>query len=278
MVTAVTFIERIVALHGITLQMAEQNDELSICRVAVAQGTASLDVDRLAIFRPDDDPDYMRGTWGTDRDGSLTDESAFRAPIADREMIARSLSRRDLVAVEEPVTLLWCHQPVGIGWNAMVAMWHGKEVLGWIFADNLINRRPFTDEDREILKLLAASIGQMLRRVRAETSLRKMNQELEQRIAKRTEALKKANERLEVLSRTDALTGLSNRRALDEWFPRELGRARRMTSSICLLALDVDHFKPYNDALGHHAGDQCLVILAELIQSVCRRSTDLAVR
>ena len=61
-----------------------------------------------------------------------------------------------------------------------------------------------------------------------------------------------------MLARSDALTGLPNRRGLDEQLPREMARARRTDSDLCLAIVDIDHFKAYNDANGHLAGDAVL--------------------
>ena len=63
---------------------------------------------------------------------------------------------------------------------------------------------------------------------------------------------------VEALARSDSLTGLPNRRALDEQLPREMARARRAESDLCLALVDLDHFKSYNDTHGHLAGDEML--------------------
>ena len=63
---------------------------------------------------------------------------------------------------------------------------------------------------------------------------------------------------VESLARSDALTGLPNRRALDDVLPREMARALRAGSSLCLAIVDIDHFKSYNDTHGHLAGDAVL--------------------
>jgi diguanylate cyclase (GGDEF)-like protein len=83
--------------------------------------------------------------------------------------------------------------------------------------------------------------------------------------------------RLEGLAKTDPLTGIPNRRVWDEELPRELERARRSGSQLCLAILDLDHFKAYNDRYGHLAGDQMLkeVVAAWSAQV---RSTDLLAR
>jgi diguanylate cyclase (GGDEF)-like protein/PAS domain S-box-containing protein len=60
------------------------------------------------------------------------------------------------------------------------------------------------------------------------------------------------------LAHHDALTGLPNRRAIDEVLPREMSRALRTDSPLCLAIVDIDHFKTYNDTHGHLAGDRVL--------------------
>jgi len=60
------------------------------------------------------------------------------------------------------------------------------------------------------------------------------------------------------MARGDALTGLPNRRVLDEQLPREMARARRAESDLCLAIVDIDHFKAFNDSHGHLAGDMML--------------------
>ncbi len=63
---------------------------------------------------------------------------------------------------------------------------------------------------------------------------------------------------VELLARSDPLTGLPNRRALSEQLPREMARARRGDSPLCLALIDLDHFKTFNDGQGHLAGDAVL--------------------
>jgi diguanylate cyclase (GGDEF)-like protein/PAS domain S-box-containing protein len=60
------------------------------------------------------------------------------------------------------------------------------------------------------------------------------------------------------LAASDALTGLPNRRALDDQLPREMARALRAETELCLAIIDIDHFKAYNDTYGHLAGDAVL--------------------
>jgi diguanylate cyclase (GGDEF)-like protein/PAS domain S-box-containing protein len=65
-------------------------------------------------------------------------------------------------------------------------------------------------------------------------------------------------QRVEAMARTDELTGMANRRAWDEELRRELARAARTGHSLCVVLLDLDHFKRFNDEHGHQAGDALL--------------------
>lgn len=79
------------------------------------------------------------------------------------------------------------------------------------------------------------------------------------------------------LSRHDALTGLANRRAFDEFLSEHSNLARRHGFPLSLMLLDVDHFKSYNDTYGHPAGDELLKGIGMLLASLAR-DTDLAAR
>jgi diguanylate cyclase (GGDEF)-like protein len=87
-----------------------------------------------------------------------------------------------------------------------------------------------------------------------------------------------ANAQLLVLSCTDGLTGLANRRAFDERFAAEWAFAVREAVDIAVVLVDVDHFKHYNDHYGHLAGDDCLRTVAAHVGSVVLRASDLPAR
>lgn len=80
------------------------------------------------------------------------------------------------------------------------------------------------------------------------------------------------------LSRTDALTGLLNRRALDSVLTDEWGRIHRNNTCMSMLFIDVDHFKQYNDIHGHAKGDAALRFVSECIRRHLRRHGDTAAR
>jgi len=118
---------------------------------------------------------------------------------------------------------------------------------------------PLAKPDNEI-GLLAADFEEMAR------TLKHSRDELEHKIAERTEALHS-------LARVDSLTGLCNRRSLDEILEVEIQRASRQNSGFGVVWLDIDHFKAINDSLGHQTGDEILCQTARWLQ-VCLRPYD----
>ena len=91
-------------------------------------------------------------------------------------------------------------------------------------------------------------------------------------------ALRSMTERLKVLASTDGLTGLTNRRALDDALDTEMARNRRSNAPLALLMIDVDKFKSYNDLYGHQAGDEVLKAVAQCLKTSLKRPADLAAR
>lgn len=90
--------------------------------------------------------------------------------------------------------------------------------------------------------------------------------------------LKRIEAELQTQSGQDWLTGLANRRRFDEMFRQEWNRARRDETSLGVLMVDIDYFKPYNDTYGHQAGDTCLQQVAKTIGEVVSRPGDLPAR
>lgn len=90
--------------------------------------------------------------------------------------------------------------------------------------------------------------------------------------------LQSATDQLKHLVRTDALTGLLNRRAFDDAMDGEIARSSRSATPMSLLLIDVDRFKAYNDEYGHPAGDACLQQVAHHLKGSLKRAGDLAFR
>jgi diguanylate cyclase (GGDEF)-like protein len=116
------------------------------------------------------------------------------------------------------------------------------------------------DADAVIAKQQAAPVEV------TDTDLRKLNEKLTRNLAQ----IQKQHLQLENQVIRDALTGLYNRRYLDERLERDLIRAKRYGFPISLAMIDLDHFKHVNDTYGHRAGDEVLKALGALLQSTSR--------
>ncbi len=125
---------------------------------------------------------------------------------------------------------------------------------------------------------LIPMIQGLLRDLRQQkAAIAKLEAEIRQRVAKRTDALERTIDSLRHQATRDALTGLFNRRFLDQYLPQATQRCQQDRIELCLLMIDVDNFKPLNDTLGHAAGDELLKAIGQLIRSAVR-GDDVAFR
>jgi diguanylate cyclase (GGDEF)-like protein len=90
--------------------------------------------------------------------------------------------------------------------------------------------------------------------------------------------LREQTEKLHGLAYIDALTGIPNRRRLDEYLSDEFKRASRNNAPLSVVMTDIDHFKQYNDTYGHLTGDFCLQRIANAIRASLHRPADLVAR
>ena len=152
----------------------------------------------------------------------------------------------------------------------------------------LYGEKSFLQEHWQLVLIVAAIITlqsglifnlvrNIRRRTKAETEIRLLNESLEGTVAERTLELSDANAKLAELnqvldhtSRIDALTGLYNRRHMDERLREELEVFKRLQEEFSVMIADIDDFKVVNDTHGHEVGDQVLKILAEALCSSVR--------
>jgi diguanylate cyclase (GGDEF)-like protein len=150
------------------------------------------------------------------------------------------------------VPIFWCYA-VGAAFSSLQ--------FGWVVAIGFFVLAPFA-------MLIGRDLGRklvMALRLSIENSL------LAERLEERGAALESANRELEVLSTTDPLTGVANRRRL-------MAFGRSAPASCAVLIVDIDHFKSYNDSFGHGEGDACLVAVAKALQASVRPGLDLVAR
>jgi len=161
-----------------------------------------------------------------------------------------------------------------------------SQIPGLLPSNGLIDNSMVIGSAMEFL-LLSLAIGDHIRiqqdaRLAAEHQLTALKSAqaltLEVQVEERTKALTLALSRIEVLARTDALTGLANRRAFNEVLEREHRRAQRDKLALAFCMVDIDFFKSYNDRYGHQAGDDALQRFSACLLAKLQRPADYVFR
>ncbi|MFZ4617227.1 MAG: ATP-binding protein, partial [Rectinemataceae bacterium] len=146
-------------LHNIEYEFLRATTMEEFSKLVVKRGREFLDFDRMALLRYDAATETMRGTWGIDETGALVDQSDFKAAVApDDDFVRENLQKRSFFSVRDGRVLLNHGKAVGRGWNAMIALWSGDHVIGWIAADNHLRHRPLLPLQR----WLAVLFGQLV--------------------------------------------------------------------------------------------------------------------
>lgn len=133
--------------------------------------------------------------------------------------------------------------------------------------------RPLADitATQGALRPLALAVHDILRESReGKVAIAELERDVRHRIHNRTEALERRIGSLQQQATRDPLTGLLNRRALDEHLLAVFHRAREARLPVGVLMIDVDNFKPLKDTLGHAAGDEFLRSLGQILRSTLR--------
>lgn len=170
-----------------------------------------------------------------------------------------------------------------------------KQMLA-VFVDHLAEFADSTSDYHDKIEVCAAKIGKadnitqledVLAEVIRETRIIQLNAQrsrddlraTQQRVRdaeRQVSELQTELDRASALVRHDQLTGALNRRGLEEAFDKEVARAHRHHSTLCVAMLDIDNFKRLNDSLGHDAGDAALIHLATVIRETMRPQDTVA--
>jgi diguanylate cyclase (GGDEF)-like protein/PAS domain S-box-containing protein len=148
----------------------------------------------------------------------------------------------------------------------------GRSKPGYVFSDTQINNGMLFAQLVALVldsaQLYSAAEYEINERKQAEAALQKANEQLHINLNE----IEKLQDELREQAMRDPLTGLYNRRYLNETIEREIIRAGRENSQLSVIVSDIDHFKTVNDTCGHQIGDQFLMEVANLMKSHARRS------
>jgi len=210
----------------------------------------------------------------------------FKVLVADDSSIYRKLVEHALAEKQyavlfaksgrEAIDLFSKHQP-----SLVITDWMMPDLSGIELCEHIRNhpRQTYTyliiltgiTEKNKLVKGLAAGADDYLTKpFHSDELLARVG--VGRRIVELHRQLAAKNQLLEELALTDALTGLPNRRAIEDWATRQLSGAARYGFSFLVVLADLDHFKTVNDTHGHDAGDTVLKKFSEILKNNSRRS------
>jgi diguanylate cyclase (GGDEF)-like protein len=210
----------------------------------------------------------------------------FKVLVADdsriyRKLVEQTLSEKQYAVLfakngQEAIDLFSEHQP-----SLVITDWMMPDLTGIELCERIRNhsRNSYTyliiltgiTEKNELVKGLAAGADDYLTKpFHSNELLARVG--VGRRIVELHRQLEAKNVLLQELALTDSLTGLPNRRAIEDWATRQLNGAVRYGFSFLAVLADLDHFKTVNDTYGHDAGDTVLKKFAEILKANSRRS------
>jgi diguanylate cyclase (GGDEF)-like protein len=247
-----SIIRRLEQLHEFHFELASAPTIDETCRRLVDRGRYYVGVDRIGLwFLDEDDPGWFHGSFGIDESGDLRDERTARIPlnsdIYDEHFFRRRVQYRRLV---DSANFNARQEVVGKGDLVVAPMWNGTESIGALSADNLLTARPLTDEDCQMIALIARMAGHLV-------------------------TIRRTEEKLQRLAAEDGLTGLFNRNTGLRLLQQQIAAALRSNLSLAVAFIDLDGLKRINDSEGHAVGDRYIREIAGLMEEVKRTSDEV---
>jgi len=166
------FAKKLRILNEVGNELALSKSVRELCRRMVRSGRSRLGFDRISTWFIGKNPKFIIGSYGVDEKGRIREETGQRVridadktvkEIHDKKM--RSILKNNVALCDNSSTM------VGTGSHMLAAIWDGKKVIGYISTDNLLNRKRFTKDDRELFELLAATFGHLYSLKRTEEAL-----------------------------------------------------------------------------------------------------------
>lgn len=232
---------------------------------------------RIVVFLVDDQPivgEAVRRALASEPDIDFHYCRLASDAVAMASTLGPTVIMQDLIMPEvDGMTLLQRYQTHPALLNVPIIVLSSKE-------DAAVKSEAFATGAADYLVKLPDSI-ELIARIRhhSRSYLNQLERDAAYRaLSDNQQQLLELNETLRALSNVDGLTGLNNRRYLDEYLESEWRRGVRDQKSFALLMIDVDDFKKYNDTYGHLAGDEVLKLVAKVMRQCANRPGDLAAR
>lgn len=265
-------------LHASMVELSRCLTVSEVCKSAVSFAINRMEIDRMAVFLTDPDCSYIQGTWGTDIQGNIVDESYFKGPTDENDIVDLAKLYPNEVVFKESVPIYHDCKIVGYGWTAMTMLTDKGTPIAFIAADNLIRRTPLTSQRREVIRMFASNLTEVLMRAKAQEAISVLNETLEIEVRNRTHDLQKANEKLDLMAKVDPLTRLGNRRMLEHLLEQTCEQTFKEVINYGVILLDIDHFGLFNNYYGHLEGDIALMRIGNILSRYAQSEQELFCR
>lgn len=249
----------------ISQQVHASLDLEEIFQVTVKEIRDFLDTDRVVLYRFQEDwsgrivTESVAAPWNSLLNQEI-DDPCFQTKSAPLYSNGRVLTIEDI----EKAQMTPCYREMlrsfQVKANLVIPILNQDHLWGLLIAHHCRSTRNWHPTEVNLLKQLATQVGVAIHQA-------ELYQELQQ-----------ANKKLEELAIKDGLTKLSNRRWFDEMLDQHWQRLQRDHKPLSLILCDIDEFKLFNDHYGHQWGDECLVQVAQALQSVVHRADDCVAR
>ncbi len=194
------FIEDQRILHKIYLSLCKCKTEKEIYKELVELCLVHLDIDRVGILLISIEDNTMKGSWGTDENGKVVDQSDFLSNLNRMSWGVDAISKKGYIAVN--YDMLWARsEKIGRGWNALSTFFDGDQPIGWVVCDNYFSQKPLLPWKKEIIGELGRITGQLVSKFRQECRLQDM-------VDERTRELRDSQKNLVEAEKLASLGGL----------------------------------------------------------------------
>lgn len=157
-----SFENKLRELHAVSNELTRAESVDDLCRQVVELGNSRLGFDRMSLWFVDKNPNLMNGSFGIDEMGKLRYEKG-RQVAMDNDLILKQIKESNMRSIFKKSEPMRDHKGEIIGKGSLViaAVWNNEEVVGYIFTDNLLKKKPITKYGRELLELYASTFGHL---------------------------------------------------------------------------------------------------------------------
>lgn len=175
-----SFQEKLAILQEMTTELSRSETVSDLFRQAIEMGRERLGFDRLGIWTFDDTLTTMHGTFGTDKEGNLTDERHLTHSLSGyNNWFTDIMGSRERRLVNEYTDLYQDYDVAGQGWHVTALLMHEDRPLGYVAVDNLLSQRPLQPYEPDLITLFANALASQVVNKQTQQAVTKQAEELQ---------------------------------------------------------------------------------------------------